>query len=326
MPRRFPSLNALKTFEAAARHLSFSNASEELNVTQAAVSRQIKLLEEDFGTLLFKRLTRSVELTEAGHRLFPALKEAFDQIEFAAHRVWDNRGNGILTISVLPTFSVKWLMPRIVDFSEKHPDIEIHLVNSIRPVDFDREDVDLAIRVGSPVMDTRAQGQVRIDLEMAKRDDQLEFLQLMPDRMVAVASPGYIAERGLVKTAADANAATLINMATRQHAWADFLQALGWAVERKNDGPAYGHFFMAIQAAMEGRGIALVPDVLVMDDIRSGLLVQAIPARVPSAGQYYLIGRKTGWEQKRVRIFRAWLESYLPAVQAEANAAGSLMS
>ena len=97
-----------------------------------------------------------------------------------------------------------------------------------------------------------------------------------------------------MKTAADANAATLINMATRQHAWADFLQALGWAVERKNDWPAYGHFFMAIQAAMEGRGIALVPDVLVMDDIRSGLLVQAIPARVPSAGQYYLIGRKTG--------------------------------
>ena len=319
MPRRFPSLNALKTFEAAARHLSFSNASEELNVTQAAVSRQIKLLEEDFGTPLFKRLTRSVELTEAGHRLFPALREAFDQIEFAAHRVWDNRGNGILTISVLPTFSVKWLMPRIVEFSERYPDIEIHLVNSIRAVDFDRDDVDLAIRVGSPVMDARIEGPVRIDLEMAKRDDQLEFLALMPDRMVAVASPRYIAEHGLVTTQEQAASVTLINMATRQHAWSDFLNALGWVVDRKDDGPAYGHFFMAIQAAMEGRGIALVPDVLVMDDIRSGLLVQAIPARVPSAGQYYLIGRRSGWEQNRVRIFREWLESYLPEARAAAG-------
>jgi LysR family glycine cleavage system transcriptional activator len=146
----------------------------------------------------------------------------------------------------------------------------------------------------------------------------------MPDRMIAVASPGYIAEHGLVRTEAEAGSATLINMATRQHAWADFLQALGWNVARKEDGPAYGHFFMAIQAAMEGRGIALVPDVLVMDDIRSGLLAQAIPARVPSAGQYYLIGRKTAWEQKRVRTFREWLESYLPAARTEANEAGSL--
>ncbi|WP_323769314.1 LysR substrate-binding domain-containing protein [Antarctobacter sp.] len=314
MQRRFPSLNALKTFEAAARHLSFSNASEELNVTQAAVSRQIKLLEEDFGTALFHRLTRSVELTEAGQRLFPPLKDALDQIEFAAHRVWDNRGSGILTISVLPTFSVKWLMPRIVDFSEKHPDIEIHLVNSIKPVDFDREDVDLAIRVGSPTLETQSKGHVRIDLEMAKIDEQLTFLRLMPDRMVAVASPRYIAERGGVSSEQDLRSATLINMATRQHAWADFLKVIGWDVELQNEGPAYGHFFMAIQAAMEGRGIALVPDILVKDDIRSGLLVQAISTSVPSAGQYYLFGRKSGWEQKRVRIFREWLQGYLPTI------------
>lgn len=307
MKRRFPSLNALRTFEAAARHLSFSLAAEELNVTQAAVSRQIKILEDDFGTALFNRLTRAVELTDAGARLFPQVREAFHQLEVASNQVWGNKGSGVLTVSVLPTFSVKWLMPRLLDFSELYPEIEVHLVNTIAPVDFERAEVDLAIRVGSTVPQDSNLSQVGIDLLMVRGDEPLVYQELLPDEMIAVAAPSYLAEHGPITNVYDLQRADLIHMATRQDAWADYLAALGWQAPPAQDGPSYGHFFLSLQAAIEGRGIALVPEILAEADLRSGLLIQALPHKIQSAGAYYLIGRKCGWNQKKTKIFREWI-------------------
>ncbi|WP_435988754.1 transcriptional regulator GcvA [Sulfitobacter sp. SH24] len=307
MQRRFPSLNALRTFEAAARHLSFSMAAEELNVTQAAVSRQIKLLEDDFGTALFNRLTRAVELTDAGRRLFPQVSDAFYQLELASSQVWGNKGSGVLTVSVLPTFSVKWLMPRLLDFSELHPDIEVHLVNTIAPVNFERAEVDLAIRVGSTESQDSNLSQVEIDLLMVRGGEALIYQELLPDEMIAVASPDYLARHGPITNVYDLQHVDLIHMATRQNAWADYLFALGLKAPPTQDGPSYGHFFLSLQAAIEGRGVALVPEILGKADLRSGLLVQALPQKVQSAGAYYLIGRKSGWKQKKIRIFREWI-------------------
>lgn len=307
MARRFPSLNALRTFEAAARHLSFSDASEELNVTQAAVSRQIRALEEDLGVKLFKRMTRAVDLTEEGVLLFPPLRDALDQIERATNRIWENKGSGVLTISVLPTFSVKWLMPRLVDFSEKHPDVEVHIINSIKPVDFEKEDVDLAIRVGSIEADLNAGNRPRIDLVMTKAWAQLQIESLLPDELVAVASPSYIEQHGLLTETSANEHVTLLNMSTRPNAWSDFFKAIGWQVDMRRHENSYGHFFMTMQVAIEGRGIALVPQVLAQGDLSSGLLVPALSQRIASDGHYFLIGRKRSWEQGKVKIFRQWL-------------------
>jgi LysR family glycine cleavage system transcriptional activator len=307
MKRRFPSLNALRSFEAAARHLSFSAAAEELNVTQAAVSRQIKLLENDLGTPLFHRLVRAVELTDAGARLFPQVRDAFNQLEAAANQVWGNKGSGVLTISVLPTFSVKWLMPRLLDFSELHPEIEVHLINSIAPVDFDRAEVDLAIRVGSTVLKASTASQVGIDLVMVRGSEPLTYQELLPDQMIAVCSPRYLDAHGPIATVEDLARVTLVHVATRQKAWGDFFTAINWQVTPDHEGPAYGHFFLAVQAAIEGRGVAVVPQILVETDIRAGLLVQALPHKIQSSGAYYLIGRESGWKQSKIRTFREWI-------------------
>jgi LysR family glycine cleavage system transcriptional activator len=307
MNRRFPSLNALRTFEVAARHLSFLKASQELNVTQAAVSRQIKILEDDLGTALFHRLTRAVVLTDAGARLFPQVRDAFNQIESATNEVWGNKGNGVLTVSVLPTFSVKLLMPRLLNFAELYPEIEVHLINSISPVDFDRAEVDLAIRVGSISPTDSGAAQVGIDLLMVQGSEPLEYQELLPDQMIAVASPRYLRKIEPVDTVQDIEKATLIHMATRQNAWSDFFASIDWQVPPRSDGPSYGHFFLALQAAIEGRGIAVVPHVLVQTDLRTGLLEQALPHKIQSAGAYYLIGRKSAWKQMKIKIFREWI-------------------
>lgn len=309
MARRFPSLNALRTFEVAARRLSFSKASEELNVTQAAVSRQIRFLEEDLGVKLFRRLTRAIELTEEGVLLYPPLRDALDQIEKATNRIWGNKGSGILTISVLPTFSVKWLMPRLLDFSEMHPDIEVHVVNSIRPVDFETEDVDIAIRVGTFGADLNADGRPRIDLVMAKDWAHLQAEVLLADELMAVASPQYMANHGDITTSEQLRDVTLLHMATRPNAWADFFKAVGWEPKVRDDNPSYGHFFMTIQAAVQGRGIALVPHILAKADIQAGSLVAAMPHRIKSDGSYFLIGRKRSWDQGKIKIFRQWLHN-----------------
>lgn len=313
MRRRFPSLNALRTFEAAARHLSFSMAAEELNVTQAAVSRQIKILEDDYGAALFNRLTRAVELTDAGARLFPQIREAFHQLELASSQVWGNKGSGVVTVSVLPTFSVKWLMPRLLDFSELYPEIEVHLVNTIAPVNFERSEVDLAIRVGAAMPQDSDLSQVGIDLLMVRGSEPLVYQELLPDEMIAVASPAYLARYGPITSVYDLERVDLIHMATRQNAWPDYLSALGWQAPPPQDGPSYGHFFLSLQAAIEGRGIALVPEILAEPDVRSGLLVQTLPHKVPSAGCYYLIGRKSAWKQKKTKIFRDWIMSNVQA-------------
>src|SRR3954447_11618619 len=149
MGRRLPPLNSLRAFEAAARHLSFTRAAEELNVTQAAVSHQVKALEERIGVKLFRRLTRGLLLTEDGHALLPDLREAFDRLAQAVDRIGRQGGQGTLNISLLTTFALGWLVPRLPRFQAAHPSIDVRLTTTARLIDFAVEDVDVAIRYGT---------------------------------------------------------------------------------------------------------------------------------------------------------------------------------
>ena len=145
---RLPSLNALRAFEAAGRHLSFTRAAEELHVTQAAVSHQIKSLEEQLGIRMFRRGPRGLLLTDAGQSYLPDVREAFQRLTFATDRLLEDDARGAITVSVLPSFAARWLVPRLTRFRADHPDVEVRVSADDRLADFDRDDVDEAIRYG----------------------------------------------------------------------------------------------------------------------------------------------------------------------------------
>lgn len=307
MARKLPSLIALRAFEAAARHLSFTAAACELNVTQGAISRHIKALELYFGVTLFHRLPRSLELTAEGAAYFPALREALDTIERATRRLLNRNEERILTLSVLPTFAMSWVIPRLAGFNALHPNLEIHMVTSILPVDFSGE-IDMAIRVGRRPADGTADHGARIDLVMATDWNGIEAEFLMPDVITPVCSPNLANGRPGLRIPADLRHHTLLHTATRPHAWADWLSAVGVDEVDPAAGPAYGHFFMALQAAARGQGIACVPTIVVADDIAAGRLVAPFQ-RVESAGSYHLLYRKHEAHSRKIQIFRDWLMS-----------------
>lgn len=307
MARRLPNLNALRAFEAAARHLSFKQAADELCVTQGAISRQIKALEADLGVLLFRRMTRAVELTDDGKEYLPAACDAFNRIEQASARLRQNSKRGILTVSVLPTFAMRWLVPRLPDFTGANPDVELRMNTSIAPVNFGRDLVDVAIRVGHTPEAERRAGRPRIDLEMVEDWTSVHADLLMRDVMVPVCRPGLMEGHAPVIQARDLLRYTLLHTATRAHAWPDWLEALGLRSAKAQEGPAFGHFFMAMQAAMEGRGIALVPRVLAEGDLLAGRLVQPLTQQAESDGAYYVLCRRQQRDVDPIRRFRSWL-------------------
>lgn len=307
MPRRLPNLNALRSFEAAARHLSFSRAADELCVTQGAISRQIKSLETELGVPLFKRLTRAVELTEHGRGYLPVARDAFDKLEMATLRLKEAAKRDVLTISVLPTFAMRWLIPRLPTFMASNPDIELRMITSIRPVDFEREDVDVAVRVGT-VPDAESDGLgPRIDLEMVQEWSQVQALRFSQDVLLPVCSPDYLAGRTVPGDPSELLDHELLHTSTRSHAWSDWFRVYDISFELKDISRSFGHFFMTIQAATEGRGVALVPRLLVEDDLRQGDLVVLLETAAESSGAYYLLSRKHQWNVDRIRRFRDWI-------------------
>lgn len=307
MARRLPSMNALRAFEAAARHMSFSRAANELCVTQSAVSRQIKALETYLGVPLFRRLTRLIELTEYGKEYLPVARDAFDRIEQASLRLMNRRRRNVLTVSVLPTFAMRWLIPRLPHFTASNPDIEVRMVTSILPVNFAREDIDIAIRVGSLPDAAPAHQGPRIDLEMAEDWAGVRADVFMPDVLVPVCSPDLLKRGTALAEPADLRHCVLLHTASRAHAWPDWGRAVGLAYKNIDQGPAFGHFFMTMQAAIEGRGVALIPYALAESDIAAGKLVIPFDRRTESSGAYHLLCRSHQWDSEPIRRFRDWL-------------------
>lgn len=303
---RLPPLNSLRAFEVAARHLSFSLAAAELNVTQSAISRQIKGLEDFLGVPLFRRLPRSLELTEQGQRFAGPLHEGFVQLQRATELVLDDKRLATLNINVLPTLAMKWLIPRLLHFTAAHPTIEVRMISSIRPVDFRVDEVDVAIRV-APSRSRQKKETSPIDLVMTRDWSDLRATPILPDNLVPVCSPALLKQGPPILQPQDLRHYALIHNASREKGWPYWLKMMGVPDLPIAHYTSYGHFFMAIQAAVEGKGVALVPSVLIEDELRSGTLVALFEDRQVKAGSYYLLCRENDWHLPKIKSFCDWL-------------------
>lgn len=285
--RQLPPLNALRGFEAAARHLSFTKAACELLVTQGAVSRQIRDLEDNLGQRLFRRLTRRVELTKEGEKFYRVVEDVFDELERATARLQTSGSYRTLTISVLPTIASLWLMPRLHLFTQAQKGVEVRIVSSIDPVNLLAHEADIAIRVGRLPGRTYGRTQPRIELDMVANWNGVHADELFADAVAGM---------------------PLIHTSTRRHAWPDWLRAQGIRARRSDQPPVeFGHFFMSLEAARKGRGVAIVPDILLAHYERAGDLVVPIRTDIPSAGEYYLLIHEIRLTEPPVQAFRTWL-------------------
>lgn len=296
MSRRLPPLNALRAFEAAARHLSFRKAAEELNVTPAAVSHQIKGLEDHVGVALFRRMTRALLLTDAGQAALPLLREGFDKLAEAAARIAAHESADVLTVSVGPSFASKWLVPRLDRFRAAHPQIDVRLDANDELVDFRQDGVDVAVRYGSG-----AYPGLRADL-------------LFGELVVPVCSPALLSGAHPIRTPDDLRHHTLLHLDWRMEDtaapnWRMWLLAAGIKGIDPTRGPRFNIESMAVQAAVEGHGVALADSVLVQDDLAAGRLVTPFELSLPGPTRfcYFLVSPEATAGQPKIAAFREWI-------------------
>ncbi len=305
MTRRLPSLNALRAFEAAARHLSFTQAAAELNVTQAAISHQVKSLEEQLGLRLFRRLNRRLLLTDAGQTYVSGLTQAFDRIAEATERATAERSGGSLRISTLPSMAAKWLLPRLSRFRARHPEIDVLVSATHGLSDFRRDDLHLALRYG------------------AGSYPGLEVVPMMGDEIFVVCSPKLLEEGPALEVPSDLKHHTLLHDSTtegeRQH-WRNWLETVGETGVVADRGPGFSDSYLVLEAVMAGEGIALTRRSLAADDLAAGRLVIPFGPVLPAAYSYYIVYPKANAELPKVRKFTQWL---LDEVEAD-RAAGRL--
>jgi LysR family glycine cleavage system transcriptional activator len=288
-----PPLSTLRGFEAAARHLSFTKAAQELNVTQAAVSHQIKALEDWLGVKLFKRLNRALRLTDAGHSYLPPVRQALQQIAAATEAVRRDLGQGPLRVSVLPSFGARWLLPRLPRFRARHPDIDVLIQASNELVDFQRGDMDLGIRFGFG------------------RYPGLRADRLLGDELFPVCSPALAAGPVPLNEPADLSRHTLIHDDSPGNAafpnWALWLQAAGFEGLEIARSLVFTDSSMALQAALEGQGVALSRLSLAGTDLAAGRLVEPFKFRLKAEAAYYVVTPERIADRPKIRQFRDWL-------------------
>lgn len=293
MPRRhydLPSLNALAAFEAAARHLSLTRAAAELCVTPGAVSKQVKTLEDQIGRPLFLRLHRALELTPEGHAVFHSLKDAFERVSGTIRQVGRMGSPRTVTIGTTMAFAQLWLMPRLGDFWTAHQDIVIDHVISDRTQDTARTDIDLRVRYG--------------DGTWPEETSALLF----GDRIVAVASPGFLAGHK-VRSVQDLSGLPLLSVEGVDWTWttwADFLRLTG-APYRKLNVRRFNSYVIALQAAQAGQGVALGWLSLVKPLLARRLLAQASPAEVAAPQSFYLTWTGRQPLRQEAEVLRDWL-------------------
>lgn len=314
MKRKLPPLLALRAFDAAGRHLSFSKAAEELNVTQGAISRQIKLLEEFLHAPLFRRLTRRIELTPFGQNYLAATKCAFNDIESAT--VQGLRECRSMSVSVLPSIGALWLLQRLTSFMIGYPDIRLQVSTSLEPVNFERDGIDLAIRVGKlPNVDYCATGS-QITFRMAESWDNVKAIHLWDDFITPVCSQRYLDKHGPVASIEDLRSRHLIHNMSRPDCWPAWMTASGVEPFEGAKRLDVSHSFMAVLAAREGRGIACVPTLEIEPlDWRSEM-VQPFNLQLRSSGGYYLLHPLHNALSPEIKLFSNWLVEQ-PAMSAE---------
>lgn len=308
MRRALPSMIALSAFEAAGRLASFSAAAQELNVTQGAISRQIRGLEDYLGAKLFVRLTRRVELTEAGEMYLREIQSALEHVDQATtHFKVRQHQHTILNISVLPSVASFWLMSRLVNFSQQYPHIETRVLTSIRPVNLQANEADVAIRVGPLPAKSYDASLPRIDLEMVTSWRGVHAEHLFDDVLTPVLSPELLKPQHPIRTPADLLHYPLIHTASRARAWNDWLALHDLKEPQTPDKIEYGHFFMGMEAARHGQGIALIPNLL-LTGFSERELMRPLRSCAPSAGAYYLLVRNDRRNEPQCAAFCDWIK------------------
>jgi len=303
---RLPPLNALRVFEAAARHLSFKEAANELHITQAAVSHQVKSLEEYLGVELFRRSGRGVQLTEAARAALPKLRDGFDALAAAVEQIRERGEETDLDITAPPVFAARWLMPRLPDFSKRHPKIDVHVTASSRMVDAGALDA----HVLTSNLDLREDSSgVEIHLGSGEypgyRADRLFGVSMVvvanPELASALKKPEDLAQHVLLHDDA-------MDSVARGDAWQKWLAAAGVADKVSvPPGPHFSSNMLSLEAASQKLGVALALRPLVNDDIASGRLAAPFPIEVRPAVSYYLVCPEVIAERPTVVAFRDWL-------------------
>jgi LysR family glycine cleavage system transcriptional activator len=292
-PGKIPSLNGLKAFEAAARHLNFRAAAEELGVTQAAVAQQVRGLEAELGVKLFERLPRVLALTGEGRSYIADIRRAF---EIIGRATGDLKPQPVrLTISTTPTFASKWLIPRLPDFTARHPDLDLHILATERISSFHADGVDLAVRYGRPPFGAA-----------------LATERLFEQKVVAVCSPMLMAGRHRPETAQDLAGFTLLHDA--HNFWPEFIERhFEKGAHPDFKGISFSQTSHAIEAAIAGQGIVLANQDFVTRDLAEGRLVQVIDGSLRDLSDFYLV-----WPRYRKSLP---LETVVAWMLAEASAA-----
>ncbi|MGD8326295.1 MAG: transcriptional regulator GcvA [Sphingomonadales bacterium] len=296
MKRALLPLNALRVFDAAARHLSFKNAADELAVTPAAVSQQIRALEDYLGVVLFRRQGRGLELTEDAKKSLPALRSGFERFEEAVRVLQAPQRSSTLTISVAPSFASKWLLPRIERFYGSAPNMDVRIQASNQLVNFAEENVDLAIRYG------------------AGDYPDLVVEKLIEEHVFPVCAPSFLEANGGLKDARSLANTTLIHDDSSEEdpscpTWGMWLRAAGVEVDDIQRGLHFNQSNMAIEAAALGKGVALAKQMIAADDLASGRLVKPFEAVQPVDFAYFLVAPAPQWRAKKVQNFVEWLKA-----------------
>ncbi len=285
MPRRLPQLNALKAFEAAARHESFTRAAEELCVTQGAVSHQVKALEAELGLKLFNRERQRLIITQAGREYLAVVRDALDRIAMGTERLLQRQSAGALTVSTSPDFAAKWLVQRLGRFAEAHPGIDLRVSATLHHVDFAREDVDIAVRHG----DGHWPG--------------LHVTRLCTEHLFVVCSPKIAAS---LARPADVLKFPLLHLQD-SNAWPEWLEAAGVAAGKTIRGPILNRASMLIDAAVDGQGIALARTALAASDLIHGRLARPFSTALPLGKSYWIVSPETTAGLPKLVTFRGWL-------------------
>lgn len=293
--KRLPPLNALRVFEAAARHLSFTKAAEELHVTPGAVSQQIKALEDFLQTPVFRRERRSLLLTDEAQASLPILREGFDRLAEASDILAARGKERRLTVSVAPSFASKWLVPRLDAFQNAHPDTDVWVSADMDLVDFAVDDVDIAIRYGA--------GDYK----------GLVVDHLMSEKIVPVCAPALVTGDNPLKTPGDLVHHTLLHDSSADKdescpTWPMWIKAAGVAHKEVDRGLKFNQSSLVIEAAVAGKGVALAKSALALADLEAGRLVIPFDLTTPADFSYYIVYPPSKASSPCVQAFAAWLK------------------
>ncbi|WP_100658330.1 transcriptional regulator GcvA [Alteromonas flava] len=290
MNRRLPPLNALKAFEAAARHLSFTKAADELFVTQAAVSHQIKSLEEYLSMKLFLRKNRALLLTEEGQSYYLELRDAFRHMQDATERLLAKGAKGALTVATPPSFASQWLIPRISRFSQHNPDIDVRIKAVDHDEGFLQADTDIAVYYGRG------------------RWSGLHAEPLHAEYLTPLCSPLLLTSNKPLEVLEDLKFHVLLHDSSRE-GWINYLRQFNVKGVNVNQGPMFSHSMMVLQAAALGQGIALGNTILARPEIEAGRLVAPFAEKLKSKDSFYLVCEESQVDLGKIVAFREWIHN-----------------